>query len=83
MKSIIALSAFLFSFCIANAQAVFINKPYVQIGNFASPSTLKILWHAPDADAKWELELRTNSKAVWKAADTITYTVLALSLIHI
>ena len=59
------------------AQGDFVNKPYVQIGNNASPSSLKILWHAPDTDFKWELEYRSHSKSSWKKADSIKYTILA------
>jgi predicted phosphodiesterase len=61
----------------AFSQNVFVNKPYVQIGKNASTSTLKILWHAANAEAKWELQHRLNGRSAWKNADTITYTTLA------
>ena len=77
MKQILALFAIVFTCTVSNAQEVFINKPYVQIGNNASTATLKVLWHAANADAKWEVEHRANSKAAWKQADAISYTVLA------
>lgn len=77
MKSILAFFVIVFSCCLSNAQSVFMNKPYVQIGNNASSSTLKVLWHVADADALWQVEHRTNSSAAWKKADTIYYTLLA------
>lgn len=68
-------------FCVAanllSAQNVFVNKPYVQIGNKVSASTLQVLWHAANEDAKWELQHRANPKAAWKNADSISYTLLA------
>jgi predicted phosphodiesterase len=77
MKSVLTILILFVTAQLAIAQTVFVNKPYVQIGNNASPATLKILWHAPNADATWELEHRANASASWKKADTISYTVLA------
>jgi predicted phosphodiesterase len=59
------------------AQNDFVNKPYVQIGNNASPTTLKILWHAPNTEAIWEVEHRANSRDGWKKSDSISFTILA------
>jgi predicted phosphodiesterase len=59
------------------AQEDFVNKPYIQIGNNASPSTLKILWHALNKDANWVVEYRANSSDSWLKADSINYTILA------
>jgi predicted phosphodiesterase len=77
MKSIFAIIVLCLITQLTNAQSVFVNKPYVQIGNNASPASLKILWHAPDTAVKWELEHRSNSKTAWRKADAINYTVLA------
>lgn len=77
MKKVYCFFIFCVTASFAFSQNVFVNKPYVQIGNNASSSTLKILWHAADADATWELQHRINSKANWKNADAISYTILA------
>jgi predicted phosphodiesterase len=77
MKSVVTILIFCLTFQLTIAQSVFVNKPYAQIGDNASPSTLKILWHAADSEAKWELEHRHNSNTAWVKADAITYTLLA------
>jgi predicted phosphodiesterase len=76
MRLLLSILILCFTTQLTNAQSLFINKPYIQIGNIASASTLKILWHVPDTDVKWELEHRANTKISWRKADTITYTVL-------
>ncbi len=76
MRLVFSFLMLYFTTQLTNAQPVFVNKPYVQIGNNASTSTLKILWHAPDAEVKWELEHRVSSKSPWKKADELTFTVL-------
>jgi len=77
MKSIFVLVIIIFSYFKIEAQEYFINKPYVQIGNQASSSSLTVLWHVANQDAKWELEHRSSENAVWKKADSIYFTVLA------
>ncbi len=65
-----------FSCSVLHAQVNFVNKPYVQIGSHASPTSLNVLWHAPNQEARWELEHRANSSAGWKKADSINNTIL-------
>jgi predicted phosphodiesterase len=77
MKSIFVLLVIIFSYFKIEAQEYFINKPYVQIGNQASASSLTVLWHVTNQDAKWELEHRSSENTAWKKADTIYFTVLA------
>ncbi len=48
----------------------FLQKPYLQLGNHPrneSPESLSLLWHAPDRDARWSVEVRNGSEA-WRPA---------------
>jgi predicted phosphodiesterase len=77
MKYFLSIALLVFIFKPGMFESDFINKPYVQIGNNPSPSTLKILWQASNLDANWVVEHRSNSKSAWIKSDSISYTVLA------
>ena len=77
MKLFFSIVVLVCSFQNSIAQSEFVNKPYIQIGNNASPTTLKILWHASNIDAHWVVEYRSNTKVPWINADSINYTILA------
>jgi len=77
MKLFFSIVVLVCSFQDSIAQSEFVNKPYIQIGNNASPTTLKILWHASNIDAHWVVEYRSNTKVPWINADSINYTILA------
>jgi len=66
MKQFIHCILFCFAIQFANAQNPFVNKPYIQIGDKASATSLRILWHAANENAKWELEHRASKNESWK-----------------
>lgn len=77
MKPILSIVVLLSILQSCVAQDSFVNKPYIQIGNNASPTTLKILWHALNTDTNWAVEYRAHSSGPWVKADSISYTILA------
>lgn len=49
----------------------FIELPYLQLGDqphLSASESLVILWHAPDIDHAWAVELRTSKDTEWRAA---------------
>ncbi|MEO7652251.1 MAG: metallophosphoesterase family protein [Bryobacteraceae bacterium] len=67
----------------AQPQDAFIAKPYLQIGDSSDLSkkeSLLVLWHAPDADAKWVVEYRKPGASAWRAAAPTFVTVAARGL---
>ncbi|HEY4286549.1 MAG TPA: metallophosphoesterase family protein [Puia sp.] len=53
--------------------AVFIAKPYLQIGRHPSPTTLELMWHTPDAPGDWVLEIKTTPTGKWIRTDAPQY----------
>lgn len=49
--------------------APFLVKPYVQLGHTQAAGKLVLLWHAPDKDMAWSVELRTAADQPWKATE--------------
>ena len=48
----------------------FLVKPYLQIGPTPGPGILRLLWHAPDADADWTVEHRAvGADGPWTKAE--------------
>jgi hypothetical protein len=53
----------------AFAADLFIEKPYLQLGDSPKLSTsesLKLLWHTADESAKWSVEVRTSKDKKWR-----------------
>ncbi len=49
---------------------VFLARPYLQLGDHPAPTDpewLALLWHAPDADASWAVEVATTPGGSWEA----------------
>ena len=44
----------------------FLVRPYLQIGNKPSPTSLQLLWHTADIEGKWAVEIQSAPKASWK-----------------
>jgi predicted phosphodiesterase len=53
-------------------QDVFVTKPYLQIGQQASSTTLQVLWHTKPENKVWSVEHRAGDKMPWKKADSLT-----------
>ena len=62
----------------AMAQDVFVNKPYLQIGDHSSPQSMQLLWHAADANAVWVVEHKNASENKWIKTDSLRFTVVAV-----
>jgi hypothetical protein len=55
----------------AQSGAVFLVKPYVQLGNapaLAPRESLRLLWQTADGDGIWQVETKPVGSAAWKAA---------------
>lgn len=78
MKKILHLVLLVTVYQYTIAQDVFVTKPYVQIGRTPSPGNMQLLWHAPDADATWTVEYKSNSGQQWMQAGNITYNTVAV-----
>jgi acid phosphatase type 7 len=46
-------------------ESVFIAKPYLQIGNIPSQSTMQLLWHSADDNSVWTVEMQADKNASW------------------
>ncbi len=60
----------------------FVVKPYLQIGDRpanGATGDVRLLWHAEDADANWEVEYRPASESAWRKAETPTSRRIALA----
>jgi hypothetical protein len=64
-------------FCLVSistfAQEVFVTKPYIQIGQLPSATSLQVLFHANPEPHTWTVEHRAGDKSPWKKADSLTY----------
>ncbi len=57
----------------AHGADVFLEKPYLQLGNSPKLSTsesLMLLWHTSDESSEWTVELRTAKDENWRATAT-------------
>ena len=50
--------------------AVFLVKPYLQLGQVDIQDALQLLWHADDTDVSWTVEYRTKGVSTWRKANT-------------
>ncbi len=55
-------------------EAVFVTKPYLQIGRNPTPESLELLWHVPDSTAAWSVDYQPTPKGAWKKAALPTTT---------
>jgi predicted phosphodiesterase len=64
-------------FCLVSlstfAQEVFVTKPYIQIGQLPSATSLQVLFHTKPEPHTWTVEHRAGDKSPWKKADSLTY----------
>ncbi|MBS1716646.1 MAG: metallophosphoesterase [Armatimonadetes bacterium] len=72
------LSFLLAAICVSNnapAAGVFIEEPYLNIGSAPNDGVIRlaVLWHAPDAEANWEVRYRANGHSL---SATPTYRVV-------
>jgi acid phosphatase type 7 len=52
----------------ANAPAgPFLVKPYLQLGHTQAADKLVLMWHAPDVDALWTVEVRPGTDRPWQS----------------
>ena len=72
MNSMRPLTLLLLIASAAGAQtANFVELPYLQLGDnpqLKTAEALVLLWHAPDIDTAWTVELRTSKDADWRQA---------------
>jgi Icc-related predicted phosphoesterase len=65
----------LFFACVSLLTAeTFLEKPYLQIGNAPTGTDLVLLWHTPNQDADWKVEIKKG--AAWRPAGTPSSTVV-------
>jgi hypothetical protein len=60
-------------------QNAFLARPYLQLGGSQAPGKLLILWHAPDVDAPWAVEFRTQADRDWKTAKAPKFNRVAVA----
>ncbi len=53
---------------------IFIAKPYLQLGDNPKGNNLELLWHTPDTDASWTVEVRSG--AAWNATQAPQSTLI-------
>lgn len=82
MKNLVKVLLLFLSLNIVSAQEIFIAKPYLQIGNNPSATSLQLLWHTADANNDWSVEVKTNDKASWIKMPQPVATKIAVSNIE-
>ena len=45
----------------------FLVKPYLQLGHTPEAGKLVVMWHAPDVDSAWSVEVRSRTDGPWQA----------------
>jgi len=65
------------------APAPFLVQPYLQLGS-ASPSldSLTLLWHAPDRDAGWSVQVKLDSHKGWDLTVQPSWTLVAVATVE-
>src|ERR1700749_2353252 len=59
----------------------FLFEPYLQLGDnpgLADPERAEVVWHAPDRDLDWWVEVRTSPGAAWVRAPKPAYRAVRL-----
>jgi hypothetical protein len=49
--------------------APFVVKPYLQLGPAPAPGSLRLLWHADDADADWSVAIQSAPGRPWRKTE--------------
>jgi 3',5'-cyclic AMP phosphodiesterase CpdA len=62
-------------------ESVFIAKPYLQIGNNPSPTTMQLLWHSADDNSVWTVEMQADKNASWVKTAEPKFTTVAVQII--
>jgi 3',5'-cyclic AMP phosphodiesterase CpdA len=80
MKTYFLLAALLLPATIwaADAADVFVEKPYLQLGDApkpTNPESLMLLWHAAAAESGWKVELRTAKDRDWRATPSTSQKI--------
>ena len=78
-KSLFLIFVLSLGFRLAVAQEVFVAKPYLQIGRNPSPSTMQLLWQAPEENSNWAVEYQTDKAGGWKKAAAPTFVRVAVA----
>jgi acid phosphatase type 7 len=79
MKNVVKILLLLLSLNIVSAQEIFIAKPYLQIGNNPSSTSLQLLWHTADTNSDWSVEVKTSENASWIKMPQPIATKIAVS----
>ncbi|MBS1654289.1 MAG: metallophosphoesterase family protein [Bacteroidetes bacterium] len=58
---------------------VFLAKPYLQIGEHSSATSMDICWHTNDDDANWLVETRMQGSKQWIAATNPVFRTVSVS----
>jgi hypothetical protein len=57
----------------------FLVEPYLQLGAAPGPGTLELLWHGPDRDDPWAVEVRRGLRGPWRPVPRPAWTRVAVS----
>src|SRR5215469_9500479 len=49
---------------------LFLQEPYLQLGDSSDPGSLSLLWHAENSDAEWSVETRIEDGGEWLQSST-------------
>ncbi len=61
------------------APSPFLVKPYLQLGSTApAPDTLALLWHGPDQDGAWSVQVRRRAGGPWDPPRVPAWTRVAV-----
>lgn len=64
-----------------NTQDGFLVKPYLQLGQSASPQSIQLLWHAPVSTDVWIAEYKNSTDVDWKRSQDQTVSTIAVGTI--
>ncbi len=59
-------------------QGPFIVKPFLQLGEAPTPTSLQVCWNAEDTDVEWIVEYRVASDQPWIKAESVEQRRIAL-----
>ena len=57
----------------------FITKPYLQLGHTQRAGKLEVVWHALDADTKWQVEYKPGAGRRWQQAEPPSFQAVAVA----
>jgi hypothetical protein len=56
----------------------FTANPYLQLGQTPAPGTLELLWHTPDVEADWSVDVQASAGQPWRKCETPTARRVAM-----